>query len=344
MSLRYDVGWDFRWYYNLALDNSLDNLSIFTSAKNFSQYYAFYFDKFNLHNYLRLEILNKLIYKLVWLFNSPQILIFCYCLLLLIPIKKGLDSYKKHTIYPWILLFSYKLFLPFFLSIMRQGVAVSIIFYSYKYIRENRFWKFLICVLFASGFHKTAIFMIPFYFICNYKYNIKLYFLIFLFSFFSLKFFKILLLLPIPILSHYRTYIIHSIGIGGNKLYYLIILIGISLIFLIYAKRQYYIKNKFFINMVFIGCIMYISLTNLGHLSIRMSVYFFIYSLYFIDEIILINRYKIINKYIFFILCFLIMISFLLIDKANKNIEGLRSEFIPYKIFIFHNKEKFKKL
>ena len=52
-----------------------------------------------------------------------------------------------------------------FINIERQGIACLIIWYSFRYIHEQNFKKYcLICIL-AAGFHTSALFFIPMYFV-----------------------------------------------------------------------------------------------------------------------------------------------------------------------------------
>ena len=63
----------------------------------------------------------------------------------------------------------------------RQQLAIMVIFYAYKFIKNRNFTKYLFFVLLAFCFHKSAIIMLPFYFIANSKIdkkNICIYFII----------------------------------------------------------------------------------------------------------------------------------------------------------------------
>ena len=63
------------------------------------------------------------------------------------------------------------LFIPFFLLTgIRQTIAVSlVVFWGYDLILDKKPVKFLLLCLVAMTFHSTAIIMLPFYFVCNYK-------------------------------------------------------------------------------------------------------------------------------------------------------------------------------
>lgn len=117
--LRYDVGGDFNWYYNLAL-------------------------KVEIWRYEILEPLNKIFYLIIWKLNLPaQSIIIIYGMLTLFFIQKAL-RYKKidKNTNTYLTLFCFPMFLFLFFYFMRQGLAVAIVFYSYKYIREKKNYYF----------------------------------------------------------------------------------------------------------------------------------------------------------------------------------------------------------
>ena len=53
----------------------------------------------------------------------------------------------------------------------RQAIAASIISVALIYLVEKKLLKYIIVVLIASSFHSTAIIMVPFYFLLNFKYS-----------------------------------------------------------------------------------------------------------------------------------------------------------------------------
>lgn len=66
----------------------------------------------------------------------------------------------------WLCMLCYLfLFYNRLLNLLRQGIALSIIIYSYKYLDKNELKKYLIAVIIATLFHTTAIFAITLYFI-----------------------------------------------------------------------------------------------------------------------------------------------------------------------------------
>ena len=95
--------------------------------------------------------------------------------------------------------FAYFLIL-FNFHLIRQGVAIAIVLYSYKYIYERSFFKFLLFIIFASFFHKTALIMIPFYYFTNLKLSNKSKYIILIGCFIST-------LISPYLVEHLRTFL-----------------------------------------------------------------------------------------------------------------------------------------
>ncbi|MEZ9145898.1 EpsG family protein [Vibrio sp. 10N.286.52.C3] len=114
--------------------------------------------------------------QLVFLFTSILTMYFLY---------KGFCYYLldlKLKSYSYIVICCLFFVLYFYvLTSVRQALALSIFFYSSKYIIQKKFYKFSLALLLSSMFHTSVIFFLPLYFFANKKYsNIKvLFFLIF---------------------------------------------------------------------------------------------------------------------------------------------------------------------
>lgn len=330
MGFRYDVGWDFRWYFELATQNYLVKESIFSNLKNLVEFEP------NLFQYLRLEFFNKVIYQIVWYLNSPQLLILIYSFLLIFFIVKGLKNEKKYSSYSWLSFIAFPLFLFNFMSLVRQSIAVAIVFYSYKYIKRRNFIKFLMCIIVASLFHKTALFAVIIYFIPLINISYSYLVMIMLSSFFSLNILKIIL--KLPLFSAYAVYVNQAIGEGGKIIYYLIILlVGMYLLF---YKKLLKLKesNRGLINIIMLGAYLYISLIKLGHLGPRMSQYFLIFILYTLDDILILFKQKKEVKIIFIGINLVFILLILYGDYNNK----IRSQYIPYQINFFNRGVEWK--
>lgn len=59
------------------------------------------------------------------------------------------------------------------MGIFRQWCAMAVLVFSYKYIKEKSFWKFILVILIAMSFHRTAIIFLLAYFISKVTLNYK---------------------------------------------------------------------------------------------------------------------------------------------------------------------------
>lgn len=78
--------------------------------------------------------------------------------------------YSKNA---FLSVFLYVNFFLFYLDMnfIRQAIAMSIICFAYGFLRDKKFWRFLLLVLIASLFHFTVLYMVPVYFVCLLKVN-----------------------------------------------------------------------------------------------------------------------------------------------------------------------------
>lgn len=139
-SLRYEVGTDFNTYIDMY--NAIKNL--------------------NINN---VELLFSFFCKIAIALGNVQYMFAIYSALTIIFVYKALE-YNKDK-YSLSLMFFLYLFLHFATSfnIIRQALAVAIVFYSYRYLTEKDLKKFVFWILFASLVHKTSLIFLPIYFI-----------------------------------------------------------------------------------------------------------------------------------------------------------------------------------
>lgn len=100
-----------------------------------------------------------------------QGLFLLHSLLTLFFIYRGCSYYTKKPAFPLVMYALLPMFYWSSLGIIRQALAVSIIFWGSKYIVENKFVKYLIVVVVASTVHYSAVFCIVTYFLVNREYK-----------------------------------------------------------------------------------------------------------------------------------------------------------------------------
>lgn len=93
----------------------------------------------------------------------------------LIVIILYLKEIKKYSECIWISILLFVTIGQYYTSfnLIRQIIAAGIIFNGSKYLYERNFKKYLIYIIIGSLFHKTAMIMLPFYFILNMRFTFK---------------------------------------------------------------------------------------------------------------------------------------------------------------------------
>ena len=90
----------------------------------------------------------------------------------------GLISASAYKYTPFValalLLYMRYGFLQHNFMFMRQGLAISIVFYAFRFVLTKEFYKYVVFVLFASLFHVSAIILLPIFWI-NKEYNPLVY-------------------------------------------------------------------------------------------------------------------------------------------------------------------------
>lgn len=142
IGLRYGVGIDY-FNYQVAFDMRYD-------AFSYEPIYSF------------------LMYFIKTKFDKFYYLTFIMILLTNIFIYLGLKKRNINGNYFLLSIFIYSsnMALVFF-NLMRQGVAVAIFFYASKFIEERNFKKYLLYIFIGAGFHSSILILLPLYFVKN---------------------------------------------------------------------------------------------------------------------------------------------------------------------------------
>lgn len=101
---------------------------------------------------------------IAYLFQSERMLLLVVSLIILVPFSQ---SYERETEDPMVSLMAFVALGMYLHSLYfwRQLMAMAILTYSYRYIRQCRLIQFLLIVLGAMCFHKVSIVFIPMYFL-----------------------------------------------------------------------------------------------------------------------------------------------------------------------------------
>lgn len=123
-------------------------------------------------------ILNWLIYTFI---GKPEYVFIITSFLVLFLIYSAIIKHKKTLNIGFSLfIFLCVYYFPMF-TFIRLAIAVGIVLHSYKHLTDRNFFKFLILIFVAAGFHYTAIIVLPMYFVTSAnKKHFRLKFIFFL--------------------------------------------------------------------------------------------------------------------------------------------------------------------
>lgn len=304
-AFRYDVGQDY-----LSYRNSIINLD---------------------SNFYNSELINKGLFYAAHLLSLPQLYFIITTGIIFLIIDTTIKRYSNYYTLSFLIFLSFPLFFANSLTIIRQFVAMSIVFYSVKYIIEKRsFFKFSILILLAIGFHTSAIVAFPIFFLSKIKIKSWVYLVMFGFPI-ILK--EILVYIIANYAPSYNKYITYKYGLdaGGGKAIYLFMLVCAFL--LLFQKRINRISenNRFYLNSTLFGTIIYWALLDFGHIGMRIGSFYLMFCIVLLPNSIRIfvsdNRKYMV--YLLYMLCFLVFLT-----TFGVGIKNGESSYIPYK-FIF---------
>lgn len=308
--MRYEIGIDFINYRGTF--RLVQNLSNLSELLDFSKV-------------TNLEIGYLLLNKIVGFFTvNPQWIFIISSLIILVFIFISIKNYSSNV---WlsVYLFSVGQYLYSF-NVVRQFIAVSLIFYSYKFIKERKFIKYLLFIAIASTFHISALILLPLYFILNINFNKKkMLIAAFIGAIIVIFFDQIISIIQLFLYSNYKkgTFGVSN-GNFGNLVISFIYFFTAMLFKSDLLKRDK--DNKFLINWSFINFVLSIMSMKLWIIT-RLMIYSGIFMILLIPEVICSiknKNNKIIVGLLFIILTFVLYIKTIL-NPVNK--------LLPYHFF-----------
>lgn len=116
------------------------------------------------------EPLFTLFVKCVHIFTgNPQIYLSVIAIIIMIPLGKFIYDNSRNVALSFMI-YMCLFFQCFGITAVRQSLALSIaVFGGYHFVKEQKIWKFFICVAVGMLFHVSAIIILPLYFVYHYK-------------------------------------------------------------------------------------------------------------------------------------------------------------------------------
>lgn len=158
-AFRYNTGTDFSGYYYMFKRMGIVSQT-FAEYMSTKRDFLFYALQYFVYHYFNGS----------WIVFSVIIGVLTYLPILLV-LKKESNSFGFSIL---LYIFTLNYFSGF--NGIRQGVAISIIFWAYStFFKENKYIPYFIAMIIAFGFHSTVIFVIPFHFLAKKKINSKIF-------------------------------------------------------------------------------------------------------------------------------------------------------------------------
>jgi hypothetical protein len=311
-ALRFDVGYDFM-YYQTILDKSI-------------KHYNNMFD--------RLEYFNKIIINFSQDINFLQLYFIATSFLIVFLIYKTLKLYSKDFVISTLVFLSFPIFYFNSFSIIRQFVAISIVFYSFKFVKSKKLFPFLASIFIAFFFHKSAVIALPIYWIYGLKLKNIHFIIIYFVGLFSseIAYYAVKYIIP-----EYMIYLEKRIGVGGDKLLIVFQIIGFFLLFLVNKKKGD--KNyNFYITSFFIGLFIWSSLAPYGHAGFRGGLYFIIFFILLLPEVFELIKERKLLRQTTYVMCFVFYLFTLWLGTQNPH----KDPNIPYRIYFLTDENNYK--
>jgi hypothetical protein len=198
-------------------------------------------------------------------------------------------------------------------NIMRQIIAVAIVFGGSKYLYNRKLGKYIIIILIATLFHTTALIMLPFYFILNLKFNQRNITVMFASAIFAVIFLKPVIQIAVNLgFSRYSNYANGNFtyGMTGLNITSAVVPIAILIFSFLNHKIIDFEERK---NNIWLNAIIFYAFFSVLGLKIQMLQRFAEFFTPYILLIIPLVISKINNKYlrtIYFFIIISLLIAF----------------------------------
>lgn len=316
--IRFNVGYDYATYYSAIAETTSDG-SI---------------------GYERFEFFNRVLIDISRFFNFPQLY---YIITSLITYGLITLTVKRKSLIPeislWVLI-GFPLFYMQSLSIIRQWVAIAILFYGIGYLESGKYLRFLVLIVLAFLWHETAfvaVLLIPISFLNLSRTQNFLIILSTPILYFLLP--QIILALNLEILVKAQLYIESEVGQGNANTKIVYIASFFAVLNMIFYKL---ITNgertpKLLLTYYNVGAVFFVVFQQFGFIGARGGSYFLVFLILLFPYYI--NIFNNISKSFFYnssriLMLLLFFLSLLVSNLAYKSGSSLIDPYSPYQIYI----------
>lgn len=244
----------------------------------------------NTNNYMLFEPLNILLINVGYFINSSQFFFISSACITMLFFYKGISEQSSDYFVSAICFIGFPMFFLESLSIVRQFLAISIVFYSIKFIENKKPFTFIFYVLLASMFHFTALLTLIMYFVKIIDFNRWKNLMMLSFSWIA----GVLFTMFLRMLSGFSK-IDYYINYNSDGYFFVFIgMIAIATINIIFYERllKKNKKNKILLDLFNLGLCTFLFFRNIPVIAGRFSFFFLILLVLIIPEYYLLFKQK----------------------------------------------------
>lgn len=223
------------------------------------------------------KFLNKI---LSYITSNEQVFLAIIAIISIIPVGRFIYKYSKMPFLSYGLYIAFN-FYSFTFSGLRQAIAFGIILISYDYIVKKKMTSFVISVLLATLFHRTAFIFYFAYILTKVQINKKILSVIIAINF--VIYITRIYIFEIVIIYLFDSYDIVETG-AGNWIILSTFIISISLLF--YKKVTENDSSKNILYMLVIVGVSLMLFSTIGSNVMRMANYYYIFMIILIPEVL----------------------------------------------------------
>lgn len=240
----------------------------------------------------------EIIYVLLNKVLSFELIIFFFSFFSFLFLKKAIDYFcPRYGVTAYLIFYTFFL-ITYELHIIRQGLAISMILYGYKFLFEKKYVNYILIVILASMFHVSSIILLPFIFLVRINITVKIQIIFFVFSLIMLIFQDSIITIyyflatNTPILNKYllvyRQAERSSYGVSSGMILDLLVLL-----FFMIKQKTLNDKENFLFRIFFISVVLTFVL-SLDPAALRLTYYFRTVNIFLIPLLFEYFKYKII--------------------------------------------------
>lgn len=161
-------------------------------------------------------------------------------------------------------------------NILRQYLAIAIVFFSITFIKKGKLIPYILCIVLASLFHKTALIMLPLYFVSYRRFSLPIQGIFLGFCLFIALLGRPIITLIVSFFPKYSVYADFEAGSAWFNLGVLCVVYALAL----YSqrKRKFTNRDHLYLNV----CVIALGLMLLTYCNVlfaRMAMYYYVFTI-----------------------------------------------------------------